>query len=512
MNRTFVGELLIFLLLTIGSLAREKPSDTLSLTDGSVLQVNLTNLHDSVPYMRQVSIKASSNATFNIINISSNASFIIFQIHTYQHNVTLSYDKDYLNKISNKSVFGSNIGLFSRLTKNIVTQLFVKNDNVHDVNGLLAVVAYHNKAPIPGGCNMEFNTEIAPYASVQTLDTMVIVDVQPASVPLNDSAKLTCEKNPVEVEMYQIFLNEQDFSINSYFTAITSMLTVTDIKEKGVKVANPVISSPIRRVFSAYTGVGSVYVALATYGKYSAAYVPSFSYACHPTIDPASCDVLPNLLSKIVCAFCFFVGLLSICFGHHHLKADMALPVFFTGTVIGYAAVGDILIAMGIGLCFTIFWLLCLSYLPIVFSGIMFNMTLGFLFACIAYFLSPDSFIILQNDWIFWSLFMTLALSVSLIMTIIFQFGFVITCSIIASFMVILPFDYWTGSALKYIVINIIRRITVEGFNSAAVRPPSEANDIALIIFWSCLVLYRIWKQWCKLGVLDLAERTPLLR
>ncbi|XP_071860596.1 transmembrane 7 superfamily member 3 isoform X2 [Bombus fervidus] len=391
MNRTFVGELLIFLLLIIGSLAREKSSDTLSLTDGSVLQVNLTNLHDSLPYMRQVSIKASSNATFNITNISSSASFIIFQIHTYQHNVTLSYDKDYLNKISNRSVFGSNIGLFSRLTPNIVTQLFVKNDNVHDVNGLLAVVAYHDKAPIPGGCNMEFNTEIAPYASVQTLDTMVIVDVQPASVPLNDSVKLTCEKNPVEVEMYQIFLNEQDFSINSYFMAITSMLTVTDVKKNGVKVVNPVISSPMRRVFSAYTGVGSVYVALATYEKYSAAYVPAFSYACHPTIDLASCDVLPNLLSKIICAFCFFIGLLSICFGHHHLKADMALPIFFTGTVIGYAAVGDILIAMGIGLCFTIFWLACQWYLPIFFSGIMFNMTLGFLFACIVYFQSPGT-------------------------------------------------------------------------------------------------------------------------
>ncbi|XP_048262569.1 transmembrane 7 superfamily member 3 isoform X2 [Bombus terrestris] len=462
--------------------------------------------------MRQVSIKATSNATFNINNISSSASFIIFQIHTYQHNVTLSYDKDYLNKISNKSVFGSNIGLFSRLSENIVTQLFVKNDNVHDVNGLLAVVAYHNKAPIPGGCNLEFNTEIAPYAKVQILDAMVIVDFQPASVPWNDSVKLTCEKNPVKVEMYQIFLNEQDFSINSYFVAITSMLTVTDIKNNGVKVANPVIFSPMRRMFSAYTGVGSIYVALATYGNYSAAYVPSFSYACHPTIDPASCDVLPNLLSKIICAFCFFVGLLSICFGHHQLKVDMTLPVFFTGTVIGYAAVGDILIAMGIGLCFTIFWLACQSYFSIIFSGIMFNMTLGFLFACVTYFLSPDSFTVLQNNWVFWSLFMSLALGLSLIMTIIFEFGFVMTCSIIASFMVILPLDYWIGSALKYIIINIIRRMTVKGFNLVTVRPPFEANDIALIIFWLCLVLYRTWKQWCRVGVLDLAERTPLLR
>lgn len=106
--------------------------------------MKLTNLHDTTPYMKQVSIAASSKAIFNVTNVSSNASFIIFQIHIYQHNVTLSFDKDCLNKVSNRSVFGSNIGLLSKLTTN-TTQFFVKNDNVHDVKTLLVVIAYNNK-------------------------------------------------------------------------------------------------------------------------------------------------------------------------------------------------------------------------------------------------------------------------------------------------------------------------------------------------------------------------------
>lgn len=106
--------------------------------------MKLTNLHDTTPYMKQVSIAASSKAIFNVTNVSSNASFIIFQIHIYQHNVTLSFDKDCLNKVSNRSVFGSNIGLLSKLTTN-TTQFFVKNDNVHDVKALLVVIAYNNK-------------------------------------------------------------------------------------------------------------------------------------------------------------------------------------------------------------------------------------------------------------------------------------------------------------------------------------------------------------------------------
>lgn len=107
--------------------------------------MNLTSLHNYSPYTKRITIEANSKSTFNVTNVSSSASFIIFQIHTYQYNVTLSLDKDYLDKNSNRSVYGSNVGLFSRLTTNIVTQLYVKNDNVHKVEALLVAIAYNDK-------------------------------------------------------------------------------------------------------------------------------------------------------------------------------------------------------------------------------------------------------------------------------------------------------------------------------------------------------------------------------
>lgn len=81
---------------------------------------------------------------------------------------------------------------------------------------------------------MEFNTEIAPYAKVSLRDAMVIVDVQPSSVPLNGNS--TCEKNPVQHDMYQLYLTSQEFHIDSYFTAIINMLTVDDIVQNGRQV------------------------------------------------------------------------------------------------------------------------------------------------------------------------------------------------------------------------------------------------------------------------------------
>ncbi|KAK9296704.1 hypothetical protein QLX08_009376 [Tetragonisca angustula] len=504
MSRTFIGDLLIFLSLVVASLAKEKLTNTLFLGDGSVLQVNLTSLHDYSPYTKRIAIEANSKSMFNVTNVSSSASFIIFQIHTYQYNVTLSYDKDYLD--SNRSVFGSNVGLFSKPTRNI---LYVRNDNVHKVEALLVAVAYNDKSPVPGGCNMEFNTEIAPYAMVQTDDTMIIVDVQPASAPFN-SVRPNCEKNVVTVEMYHRFLSSWDFSLDSYFSTIINMLTVTDIKENGVEVTSSSVFSPMRRVFNAYTGVGSVYVAVATYGDYSAAYVPAFSYACHPIVDPDSCKILSGFWSNFICVLCFFVGLLSLCLGHHLILVDMVLPIFFMGTVFGYAALGTIGFGLLMGLGFIVVWLG--SKFISIFDNLMLNLTLGWFFGCVAYFSSPDSFTILQNDGIFWTFFVSLSLGIALIMKLLLDVASVITCATFSSFMVILSLDYWIGSSLKYIIINFIRRIAVEGFNLAIIEPPTQTMDICLIVLWPCLALYRVSKQCLRVCSSESSSETdPLL-
>ena len=47
-----------------------------------------------------------------------------------------------------------------------------------------------------------------------------------------------------------------------------------------------------------------------------------------------------DFLSNFICVLCFFVGLLSFCLCQHGIELDMVIPIFFTGTVIGYAALG----------------------------------------------------------------------------------------------------------------------------------------------------------------------------
>ena len=503
MSRGLIREPLIILLIAANCLAVQKSSKTESLDDGSVLKVALSNVHTSDAFIQQINIAPSSNVTFNVTNVSSDASFIIAQVHAYEYNVTLSYDRDHLHKVSNRSVFGSNIGLFVKPGLQITTQLFLKNDNVHHVDALLVVIPYTANAPIPGGCNMEFNTEIAPYAMVSVRDAMVIVDVQPSSVPLNGSS--TCEKNPVQHDMYQLYLTSQEFDIDSYFTAIINMLTVDDILQNGRQVSNADLFTRMRRFFSAYTGTGSVYVTVASYGGYSAAYVPTFSYACNPLVDPESCEVLSEIFPKLVCAGCFFLGVLAVFQGNVFYPGDMAMPILFTSTVISYAVVvgisqepkssANIAIALGLGLIFTLLWGACYKGLQVV-AIALFSLTLGFFISCVVYFQSPDSFTVLESDWIFWTLFIAIGTVSSFAIALLSIVTPAITCAIFSSYMMVLPIDYYAGSSLKYIIINVVRRATVSGFNQAVIHPPTQTKDVCLIVLWVLLALYRFLKQW----------------
>lgn len=120
---------------------------------------------------------------------------------------------------------------------------------------------------------------------------------------------------------------------------------------------------------------------------------------------------------------------------------------------------------------------------------LLFNITYFDSFYFFSFFLS-GSFVILQNNTVFWFLFLTLALGIAVVTT--FCFCSYITCSIFSSFTIILPIDYWVGSSLKYIMINIVRRATVEDFNLAIVRPPIQTKGIIFFLYIYTLKLYTI--------------------
>lgn len=79
--------------------------------------------------------------------------------------------------------------------------------------------------------------------------------------------------------------------------------------------------------------------------------------------------------------------------------------------------------------------------------------------------------------------------------------------------MVILSLDYWIGSTLKYIIINFIRRIAVEGFNLAIIEPPTQAKGIFIFyifILYSLQYFTRIY--FIKISCESPVDRPQLIK
>ncbi|XP_074108403.1 transmembrane 7 superfamily member 3 isoform X2 [Cotesia typhae] len=437
-----------------------------------------------------------SKATLVLIkNYPLSLSFIIIQAHAQENLTLVTKNAEKLSRVS-----GTNIGLQLDLKFIKDTEINVINDNNKTVPALIAITAY----TLQGGCNMEFDIEVSPYQRLILTNSTIIIDSQPASVPLINGLKLPCEKNLVTYETYRLYTDESDFNNETYFSTIIKMLTVDDIIQNAVKISISAGKSPMRKVYSSYPGTGSAYVMIATFGNHSSAYVPIFSYGCTPFSTEISCDYLKSAMSKVLCASVLFFGIFLTLTTRRRYEVELFLHGCFSGGIIGYIILHDnqvkteltvnlsVIIGMVMGLLLVLLW--CIKGMPCI--GILqASLSLGALVASTTYLGMPDGQLVLVNDTTFWIIYSTIVIAVTLLLCIFSPNSNIICCAFIGAFAIILPIDYWIGSSLKYIIINTVRRITVYGFNVAIIHPPFQSKDIWLSVFWILLALQSIHLQ-----------------
>lgn len=147
---------------------------------------------------------------------------------------------------------------------------------------------------------MEFPVEISPFLTTLYDNAITDVSFAPASPPsnlikkwwLNPSYSCDMKPSPVEYNVFRKYVPERDFSEEIYFKAILSMTTVDRINENGVFVYDKVGASPMRKLFAAYSGTGSVFVVVASTPTSESVYVPSFTYDCDASEENNTCQVL----------------------------------------------------------------------------------------------------------------------------------------------------------------------------------------------------------------------------
>ncbi len=93
-------------------------------------------------------------------------------------------------------------------------------------------------APIPGGCNLEFEMPVSPWLRVSYNQSMVNVDHELAALPPNQGDVFPCESESLLYEVYHYYLAQRDFTEDSFFNAIRLLRTVNGAKEFGTEVTD----------------------------------------------------------------------------------------------------------------------------------------------------------------------------------------------------------------------------------------------------------------------------------
>ncbi|XP_024893881.1 transmembrane 7 superfamily member 3-like [Temnothorax curvispinosus] len=515
--------LLLGLSLFLGNAtAMLENTNCMSLPDSVGLVASLSNHSENDAFKQRINLAPFNRLKITVTDVPSDIWFIILQIHTFQYNATLSYDKELHGKVSNGSLFGSNIGLYLN-THNATApiEVFLKHDNVNDLDALLVIVTYGQNAPIPGGCNMEFDIEVSPYRKLHTENEIVTVDTEPASVLVSDGSPISCEKIRCEVQykLYRLYLLGQNFTPDAYFDAIASMLTTQDIAQNGDEIGASTSCCVAERSDGIGTGIGSIYALVAIYENYSSAYVPIFTYACNPQLWRESYQVLGMRVDDTATKFLallLILKCLSIIIDRKYGRISRTLNYWVLYGICGYALARIIDFSHGIsiliGLICTIINMIatpcCVSSLKDLLRcsrctmKLLRNMTFMLISAGITYHFIPSAYyymiVYLDNGSFsgsFWLMVMIIILLIIIIlMTLTYmelKFSHAINVFIynnltwliwvfsIGTYLVLGGYNYYIESSNSTI---IMRRVTIPGYHLACIYP-LPVSHVTLILF-----------------------------
>lgn len=129
---------------------------------------------------------------------------------------------------------------------------------------------------MPGGCNLVFETELAPYQKINETEEIITVMSQPPSL-----FSVFCNESGINTDMFYLYLNEGDSSSEEYFAGIKKMATAENILKYGTMVPKGLTRNQFKQMYNKYKGTGRIFAVVSVYEDRRSAYVPIASYGCN---------------------------------------------------------------------------------------------------------------------------------------------------------------------------------------------------------------------------------------
>ncbi|XP_047284946.1 transmembrane 7 superfamily member 3 isoform X2 [Homo sapiens] len=465
-------------------------------------------------------------------DISSNVTFLIFQIHSQYQNTTVSFSPiwnrtctlDQLSNLcfgrlpihdnvssglqtllSNSSETGTASGLvFILRPEQSTCTWYLGTSGIQPVQNMAILLSYSERDPVPGGCNLEFDLDIDPNIYLEYNFFETTIKFAPANLgyargvdpPPCDAGTDQDSRWRLQYDVYQYFLPENDLTEEMLLKHLQRMVSVPQVKASALKVVTLTANDKTSVSFSSLPGQGVIYNVIVwdPFLNTSAAYIPAHTYACSFEAGEGSCASLGRVSSKVFFTLFALLGFFICFFGHRFWKTEL----FFIGFII-----------MGF-----FFYILITRLTPIKYDG---NLK------------------IFHDDGVFWVTFSCIAILIPVVFMGCLRILNILTCGVIGSYSVVLAIDSYWSTSLSYITLNVLKRALNKDFHRAFTNVPFQTNDFIILAVWGMLAVsgitlqirrergrpffpphpYKLWKQERErrvTNILDPSYHIPPLR
>ncbi|XP_067937749.1 transmembrane 7 superfamily member 3-like [Watersipora subatra] len=416
--------------------------------------------------------------------------FYVPQCHARKYNFTLATGS---TKETSSSVGNDIFNSDSSMT-------LINDVNNESIPVYCVYTSYNISAPVPGGCNLEFNFENDPNIHSWYDGFRLWLEFQYASVK-----RLECDDQKgwdyLTYSVYAIYLQVAGDQDTNFSDMLRDVITPAGIESKGTKIIEhtQAQSNKPALVVTSYPDQG-VFIAVIVEDKltgHKSAYVPRVSYGCdidrHTSGHPCQVQWYYYLLAAVITVAGLFITFL----GHRFFAYELFIMGFLTGLLCGFIGLlaarvsviglagGSTLIGLAFGLLWALLWqcagvvLLCLI-LPAA-NG-------GFLIASIITY-SPLVNIKMFDSWELWLIGAAIMVFTFLAIVIWSKKVNIVICSFLGAYAIIATISVYCGASLHHIVIETVRRASVKEYSDSVFSAPFSVVDGVLVGLWATLTV-----------------------
>ncbi|KAM7115490.1 transmembrane 7 superfamily member 3 isoform 1-T1 [Molossus nigricans] len=446
-------------------------------------------------------------------DISSNVTFLIFQIHSQYQNTTISFSKTVLPSTSGT---GIDKGLvFILRPEQSMCFWYLETLDAEPVQNVAIPISYSERDPIPGGCNLEFDLDIDPNIYLEYDFFETTIKFAPANLgyargtdsPPCDIRTGQDSRWRLQYDVYQYFLPENDLTEEELLKHLQRMAEVPRVTASATKVVTLTANDKTTVSFSSLPGQGVIYNVIVwdPFLNTSAAYVPAHTYACSFDTVEGNCSSLGRISTKVFFTLFALLGLFICFFGHRFWKTELFFIGFIFMGFFFYILITRLTpvkydvrliltaIAGSVGGIFLVaaWWRFGILTICILCVGLV----LGFLISSVTFFTPLGNLTIFNNDGVFWVTFSCIAVLIPGVFMGCLRILNILTCGFIGSYSVVLAVDSYMYTSLSYITLNVLKRALNTHFRSAFTNVPFQTNDFIILAVWGMLAVSGITLQ-----------------